>query len=180
MERLIPLILLLLAALAALELLKFLLRRRTVADAGVERLPFRRKDYLLSRGERAFYEELRVALNGSDTLIFAKVRLLDLLWLPKGTTGRRGHLNRVMSKHVDFVLCDRQNLRPLLVIELDDKTHDQEDRQTRDAIVDRVLGAAGLPILHMRARAAYAPREIAQQIERLIGAESAAATARRR
>lgn len=134
------------------------------APAGA--LPYRRKDYLLTKAERSFYEVLRQALGEADTLVFAKVRLLDLVWLPKGTAKAQSFRNRVMSKHVDFVLCNRRELRPLLVIELDDKSHEGEERQARDAFVDRVLGAAGLPILHLSARRTYSTRELSEQILR--------------
>ncbi len=60
------------------------------------------------------------------------------------------------SVHVDFVLCDPDALTPLLVIELDDSSHERTARRDRDAF----LGAAGLPILHVAARHAYAPTEI--------------------
>jgi hypothetical protein len=136
-------------------------RERRVPDGA---LPYRRKDYLLSKAERSFYEVLRQALGEGDTLVFAKVRLLDLLWLPKGTAKAQSHRNRVQSKHVDFVLCDRRELRPQLVIELDDKSHEEEERQGRDAFVDRALVAAGLPILHLSARRTYSTRELLGQV----------------
>ncbi|HEV2293852.1 MAG TPA: DUF2726 domain-containing protein [Tepidisphaeraceae bacterium] len=143
-------------------------------------LPYRRKDYLLSKAERSFYEVLRQALGESDVLVFAKVRLLDLLWLPKGTAKAQSLRNRVISKHVDFVLCDRRELRPLLVIELDDKSHDEEERQTRDAFVDRVLGAAGLPILHLSARWTYSTRELSEQVRAAISGAAVASGGRTR
>src|SRR5688500_3263755 len=72
-------------------------------------LPYRRKDYLLTKAERSFYEVLRLSLaNDPDLIIFAKVRLLDLLWLPKGTAKAQSHRNKVQSKHVDFVICERR------------------------------------------------------------------------
>jgi len=88
-----------------------------------------------------------------------------LLYLPKGTENRQGHMNRVVSKHVDFVLCDLQNIRPQLVIELDDSSHEREDRRERDAFVDQALEAASLPILHVTAKRTYAPKELADLIE---------------
>src|SRR5713101_3637149 len=90
-----------------------LLRKQTIKP---ENLPYRKKDYLLTPAERSFYEVLqRVA--GDSMQVFAKVRLVDLVWLPKGTQNRQAHLNRVLSKHVDFVLCNRQTVSPVLVVE---------------------------------------------------------------
>ena len=98
---------------------------------GTPTLPYCRKDFLLTPAERSLYGVLTEAVQGRH-LIFAKVRLLDLVWLPKGTESRQSHLNRVQSKHVDFVLCDRDVVRPLMVIELDDSSHDRSDRKDRD------------------------------------------------
>ncbi len=144
-----------------------LLNLPAAAGAGDEKLPYRKKDYLLTKAERSFYEVLCRSLDG-QTSVFAKVRLLDLVWLPKGTEKAQSHRNRVQSKHVDFVVCDRAALKPILVIELDDASHDAEDRQARDLLVDRVLAGAGLPILHVRAQQAYAPAELKGQIDAAI------------
>jgi hypothetical protein len=137
-------------------------------------LPYRRKDYLLTRAERAFYDVLVETVDGAFErrwLVFAKVRLLDLLWLPRGTQERRGHLNRVQSKHVDFVLCDRSDVRPVLAIELDDSSHDAEDRRERDAFVDAALRDAGLPLLRVKARRGYDRAALALQLAEAMGVQ---------
>ncbi|HUI06391.1 MAG TPA: DUF2726 domain-containing protein [Verrucomicrobiae bacterium] len=162
MKILLP-ILVVLVVLAAVGLapLKSALGRKTSAP---DKLPYRKKDYLLTATERSFYDVLR-GIAGDQLEVFAKVRLLDLLYLPKGTENRQSHNNRVMSKHVDFLLCDREKLSPLLVIELDDSSHERDDRAQRDAFVDEALGAAGLPILHVTAKRSYAPNELADLIQ---------------
>ena len=162
MKNLLP-ILVVLAVLAVLApmLLKNLLGKRTPAP---DTLPYRKRDYLLTAAERSFYEVL-CNIVGNQLEVFAKVRLLDLLYLPKGTENRQSHTNRVMSKHVDFLLCDREKLSPLLVIELDDSSHERDDRAQRDAFVDEALGAAGLPILHVSAKRSYVPKELADLIQ---------------
>lgn len=59
--------------------------------------------------------------------------------------------NRISRKHVDFLLCDSQTMRPRVGVELDDSSHAREDRQTRDALVQQVFDAAGLALLRFRA-----------------------------
>jgi very-short-patch-repair endonuclease len=109
---------------------------------------------LLSKAERSFFGVLRQAV-GDEYLIFAKVRLADLFWIPKRAGSRQRHLNRVSAKHIDFVLCDHEAIRPLLAIELDDSSHARSDRRSRDAFVDAALAAAGLPLVRIRARTGY-------------------------
>jgi hypothetical protein len=130
-------------------------------------LPYRRKDWLLSAAERSFFGVLIEAVR-DRYFIFAKVRLVDLVWLPKETESRQSHLNRVLSKHVDFVLCDRDSVRPLLCIELDDASHGRADRKERDTFLDAALNAAGLPLLHVRASKAYNVAALKQQLEAMI------------
>lgn len=69
---------------------------------------------------------------------------------------------------MDFVLCDSKTLAPVLVLELDDASHNAKSRQQRDAFVDRVFQAAGLPILHVKAQGAYDSAELSRAIERLL------------
>jgi very-short-patch-repair endonuclease len=141
-----------------------LFRKQTIK---LENPPYRKKDYLLTPAERSFYEVLqRVAGDGMQ--VFAKVRLVDLVWLPKGTQNRQAHLNRVLSKHVDFVLCNRQTVSPILVVELDDSSHNKDDRQGRDAVVNDILHSVGLPILRVSAKRSYAPNELGELIRNEI------------
>jgi hypothetical protein len=56
-------------------------------------------------------------------------------------------------------------MQPLLGIELDDASHQRKDRQERDAFVDQVFAAAGLPLLHIKAARGYQPNELTAQIE---------------
>ena len=56
------------------------------------------------------------------------------------------------QKHVDFVLCEPRTTRPLLVIELDDASHNSSDRRrAADAAKDHACRTAGIPMLRVRA-----------------------------
>jgi hypothetical protein len=132
-------------------------------ETGSGPLPYMKKDYLLSKGERAFYDVLLTALAGRYN-VFAKVRMLDLFYLPKGTKNRMGWNGRIIQKHVDFVICDPKTLGPVACIELDDASHDSEERQERDAFIDKVFDAAGLKLLHVRAAISYDPHAIIRMI----------------
>lgn len=133
-------------------------------------LPYKRKDFLLTAAERSLFGVLHEAF-GTKYFIFSKVRLADLVWLPKGTESRQSHFNRVQSKHVDFVICDRATVRPLVAIELDDSSHSRADRVERDAFVNEALAAAGLPFVRIRAAASYNVRELAQQVQAAVQAD---------
>ena len=124
------------------------------------------RDSLLTPAERSFYGVLR-SLDYEGVTIACKVRLVDFLGLKKGLSAseRRGSLNRIVAKHVDFLLFRQSDARPVLAIELDDKSHQQENRRARDAFVDGVFAEVGLPIVRFAARASYNPKEILRVID---------------
>ena len=128
-------------------------------------LPYQKKDYLLTKAELSFYRVLKSVVD-DNLLIFSKVRLVDLLWLPKGTKNRQAYLNKIMSKHVDFVLCKNNTLSPVLAIELDDLSHQEGRRQERDKFVNEVFHKAGLPLLRIQAKRSYSPGELSLVIKK--------------
>ena len=138
------------------------------APAKAEPLPYRRKDFLLSQAERSFFGVLERVV-GAEHRLFAKVRIADLVWIPKGTGSWQRHFNRISAKHIDFILCDRDTVRPRLAIELDDSSHQRQSRRDRDDFVDRVLADAGLPLLRVPAQPAYNVEELRAKIIAAIG-----------
>ncbi len=119
-----------------------------------KQLPYKKKDYILTRTEKAFFDSLILAV-GNDYHILSKIRMLDLFFLPARTENRKGWTGRIIQKHTDFVLCNPKTMGPVLAIELDDSSHDEEGRQERDKFVDHVFESGGLPLLHVRAASTY-------------------------
>ncbi len=76
----------------------------------------------------------------------------------------QGYKKRIDRKHVDFVLCEPDTFRPLLVIELDDAAHQRARSQESDVMKDKVLEAAGLPMLRVAVQGSYEPQELAKRI----------------
>ena len=129
-----------------------------------EDLPYVLKRYLMSKAERSFFGVLEQVTDNSKYYIFPQVSLGNLVTVEKGTGSYQAFHNKVDRKSVDFALFEKSTISPVLAIELDDSSHDREDRQERDAFVDRVLAKAGLPLLHVRAQAAYDPKQLAASI----------------
>ena len=133
-----------------------------------EDLPYVLKRYLMSKAERSFFGVLEQVADSSRYYIFPQVSLNNLVTVEKGTGSYQTYHNKIDHKTIDFVLFDRSTISPVLALELDDASHDREDRQERDAFVDRVLAKAGLPLLHVRAQAAYDPKQLAASITEAI------------
>lgn len=69
--------------------------------------------------------------------------------------GRGAFTNQINLKRVDFVLVDRHSFSPIVVIELDDRSHLDKRGQHRDAFVGAVLERAGLPLIQIPASQTY-------------------------
>ena len=52
--------------------------------------------------------------------------------------------------YVDYVICDPKATRPLLVVELDDPTHNREKAKERDVRKNAVLKDAGIPLVRIK------------------------------
>ena len=116
---------------------------------------------LLSAAERSFYGVL-VNMVGDSIIVFAKIRVADILTPAKGSTRSHWHkaFNRISSKHFDFVLCRNDDLNVLCVIELNDKSHFSKKRMARDEVLRDVCESAGLPLVEIAAKRAYNTTEL--------------------
>ena len=112
-----------------------------------DKLPYRRK-YLLTKNELYFYKHLKSFADEYNYAILAKVRLADLIEVSAHANSKEflKYFGKIKSKHIDFMLCNRENLYPLLIIELNDSSHNQTDRKERDDFVKTVLEKAGYKI----------------------------------
>lgn len=109
---------------------------------------FSRKASLLTKPEGRLYRSLLRAVGG-DYTVMAKVRLWDFLWLENEPPDRREYLSRLSCRHVDFLLCESDTLKPLLAIELDDYSHKKPEAQAADRFKDELFAVAGLPLLRL-------------------------------
>lgn len=126
-------------------------------------LPVKTKQWFFSRSESAFFQALETALP-SGYRVFPNVRLNDLFLIKPGAQQRATYA-RLRDKHVDFLIVRAEDFRPWLAIELDGASHDRTEQQYRDAVKDVVFRSAGLPLLRLRADAAYGPSEVRQLLE---------------
>ena len=149
--------------LGCLNILTFgLLGRLHGGAAAKQDLPYGLRDEFLSPAEISFYHVLRSAL-GADATIVIKPRLGDILFVRQPHKNQAAR-NRINLKHVDFLLCDTATMKPRLVIELDDSSHQRQKTKERDNFVDEALKVSGLPILHITAAKGYVPQELFKKI----------------
>ncbi len=136
------------------------LRWLGVGRATPKAMPYHVRDDFLSPAELSFYHVLRLA-TGDWAVVCPKVGLGDLFFAKTGDHGQnRSWTNKIDRKHVDFLLCEPQTMRPLLGIELDDASHRRRDREQRDLFVEQAFAAAKLPLARVAVRAEYNAREL--------------------
>lgn len=141
-------------------LLAVALRRRPPTYNYVQEAP------LFTDAESAFLVALDAALPASLRL-FGKVRVADILQPAAGLDRStwRTAFNRIAAKHVDYLMCDRETLEPVLAVELDDASHARADRSQRDEFLDLAFAQAGLPLLRVPAAARYDIEALRDAIE---------------
>ena len=122
--------------------------------------PYSIRDDFLSPAEHSFFMVLKSVVADS-ALISIKVSLADLFYAKSSDASKyRIYTNKIDRKHVDFLLCDTKTVRPIVGIELDDKSHGRSDRQTRDEFVEKVFQAARLPLVRIPVQHSYKTTEI--------------------
>lgn len=125
---------------------------------------YRAAPSLLTPTEAHFYQTLREAV-GPLAVIQCKVRLADLLVAPPNDFAA---FRRVSQKHVDFVLCERCTLKPLVAVELDDHTHKRASRMARDRFVDAAYDSANFPLIHVPVQPDYNSAETLAKFQRFL------------
>ena len=136
--------------------------------ASAEAPLYRKSKSVLTWRERVLLRSIRQATAGEYTILM-KVRMGDFVWLANEPQDRKYHSNQVLCKHVDFLLCDKISVEPLLVIELDDNSHKQADHAERDRFKDETFDAIGLPFLRIALQEKYDAEGLKKQIREKIG-----------
>lgn len=100
-----------------------------------------RKESMLTRPEYDFLQLLR-DIEPQKYEVVPQVALVNIID-KKTNTSYRNELFRVC----DYCFVDRVTFEPLLLIELNDRSHLRPDRQNRDAKVAALCAAAGMPLV---------------------------------
>lgn len=123
------------------------LKAKTQGGASDDVWPFYAKKPL-SQPEQVLYFRLIQAL--PEHIILAQVQLSRLLGVNKGNN-YQSWSNRINRMSVDFVVCNKDS-SIVAVIELDDASHQREDRQVADAKKDKALVSASVRIVRWQAK----------------------------
>lgn len=115
------------------------------------KMPYRHR-HILTKPEYAFWNVLRTKVAKYDLLICPKVRMEDFLSVSAKTDRQRqAWRGKIKSRHIDFILCDK-DMRMLAGIELDDASHGTKEAMRLDRFKNQVFETIGLPLFRVIVR----------------------------
>lgn len=148
----IGIILLLIVIIIILTIINIKNKSQTIDDNDCEEnMPYNKK-YLLTKNEWVFYKKIKPICDKNNLHIIAKVRVADIVEVKKGLENkeRQKYFNKIKNKHIDFIICNPENLAIIALIELDDKTHENNQRIKSDNFKDKLSNTVGYKLIRIK------------------------------
>ena len=122
-----------------------------------ELLPYRLREHFLTTPEVVLFRSLKQMAN-DHYVIYAKVALNDIFFIVRPNENVH-YFNKLFRKHVDFLLCHPQSLRPQIGVELVRPIPSGGTRST-DQFMEDLFLTAGLPLVQIPSNDHYDISEI--------------------
>lgn len=103
---------------------------------------------LMTRNERIVYEKIKKCIS-EKYIIFPQISIRSIIKRNFKTN------NNTQWKIVDFLICEKDSYKPVLVVEVNDKTHEEYERRVRDENVYNILNEMNLPIWFLKPESDY-------------------------
>jgi len=124
-----------------------------------ERLPYRLRENFLSTPELALLRVLQRMVK-LHYVICPKVALNDIFNIVRPNENVH-FFNKIFRKHVDFLLCEPDTLKPAIGIELVKPIARHETRGT-DQFMEDLFLSAGLPLVHIPSSDRYSENDLTE------------------
>jgi hypothetical protein len=135
----------------------------------VDYIPFEyhysRRGLIMTAAEIRFFKHLE-SLIGNKYYIFPQIHLSTLFDHKIYGNHFLSAFQHINGKSVDFVVCTKDDAKPQFAIELDDPSHEREDRKQRDAIVENIFHEAKLPLIRFKSEKELTVRDIINEIKK--------------
>lgn len=125
------------------------------------------KTHLMTRAEEHCFVALE-RLFGEKYYIAPQVHLSALFEHRISGQSWRGAFSHINGKSVDYVLLDKESLKPRCAVELDDSSHNTDERRARDAEVERIFDKAGFPLVRIKNFSTMSDNEIVELFKSAI------------
>ena len=130
-------------------------------------VPFQRKSQLFTSVERSFIQLLEQAV-GHEFRILCRVRLADVLAPRSQSKQAKAALAKACTKQLDFILCDKHDMTPLIAIDLvsnKSKDHKEGYKTQRDWFVSSALESAHVAHIRIKVKPGYTINDVRECIE---------------
>ena len=97
---------------------------------------FQKKEYIMTQAELKFYRELKQITDKLELSIFPQVQLEKIISV---RNNNRNYRNRIKSRTIDFAIVTNKNCKIVCCIELDDYTHNYQNRIKRDEFINKLF-----------------------------------------
>lgn len=96
-----------------------------------------KKKYLFTKNEFYFYKQLQKIAESKNLLPLAKVRLADFVEVNNKFEYMK-YFAKIRCKHIDFLLLDKETLKIVVAIELDDNSHSNEKDEFKNKLFEQI------------------------------------------
>lgn len=136
-----------------------------LSDGGVA-FPFKRRQQLFTPVEHTFLNLIEQSM-GREFRILCRVRLSDVLSVRQSTSKKQASaaIARASSRQLDFILCDKDDMTPILAVDLVHSAGKDGYKSQRDWFVSGALDAAGIPHARIKVKSGYTVEEIRECLE---------------
>lgn len=121
---------------------------------------------MTSREEACFRVLERIF--GKKYYVIPQVHLSALFDHESSGENKQWAFMHINGKSVDFVLMNKETLRPVCAIEIDDYTHNSTSRYKRDQEVERIFKEANFPLVRSRQFLELTDEQIFSRVKRTI------------
>lgn len=128
-----------------------LLNKKKGKDGESDLSVYEKKPYLFDTNSEFSLYKVLLELFGEKYFIFPQINYSHLIQ-PRKTNWEeeRKYRSRIDRKSADFVMCYKEKIVPVLIIELDGSAHNIKSKQARDEFIDEITKIVDLPILHIK------------------------------
>ena len=117
-----------------------------------DRLPYRLRKQFLSITELALLTVLQ-EMSEERYVVCPKVALNDIFYIQRPNENVHFY-NKIFRKHVDFLLCEIDDMKPAFGVELV-RPITKEETRSADQFIEDLFLSAGLPLVHVPSNEVY-------------------------
>ena len=119
---------------------------------------------ILTEFELIFFKKL-YNIYKDKYIIQCQISLSDII--EKITFNREEHYQKELYKKIDFGIFSKE-MKPLVMIELNDRTHNKFDTMKRDNFVEKILNNANIPLIKFYSSYPNEESYIKERIDKII------------